>query len=148
MFKGRYLHTLDAKGRLSVPSRFREVLAQHREETLILTNFGTCLAGFPADEWELFEEKIRGLSMLQKDVSAFTRYFFSGAQECPVDKQGRILIPPTLREDACLEKDVVLAGVYNRIEVWSKSRWDRYHGELTENANFEAMAAKLSEFGL
>jgi MraZ protein len=146
MFKGRYIHTLDAKGRLSVPSRFREVLAQqHREETLILTNFGTCLAGFPLDEWELFEEKIRGLSMLQKDVQAFTRYFFSGAQECPVDKQGRILIPPTLREDAGLEKDVMLAGVANRIEVWSKPRWDAFYRESTES--FESIAAKLAEFG-
>ena len=146
MFKGRYIHTLDAKGRLSVPSRFREVLARHREETLILTNFHNCLAGFPLDEWELLEEKIRGLSMLQKDVLAFTRYFFSGAQECPVDRQGRILIPPTLREDAGLEKDIVLLGVANRIEVWSKDRWDIFYRESTEN--FEAIAAKLSELGL
>jgi MraZ protein len=146
MFRGRYVHALDAKGRLSVPSRFREALAQHREEVLILTNFGNCLAGFPSDEWELFEEKIRGLSMLQQDVRAFSRYFFSGAQECPVDRQGRILIPPTLREDAGLEKDVVLAGVANRIELWSKARWDAFYRESTEN--FEAIAAKLSEFGL
>lgn len=146
MFKGRYIHTLDAKGRLSVPSRFREVLAQHREETLILTNFDNCLAGFPADEWELLEEKVRGLSMLQKDVRIFTRYFFSSAQECPVDRQGRILIPPTLREDAGLEKDVVLVGVLNRIEIWNKARWDTFSRESSEN--FESVAAKLSELGL
>ena len=73
MFKGRYLHTLDAKGRLSVPSRFREILAQRGEEILTLTNFDNCLVGFPADEWSLLEEKIRGLSMLQKDVRAVER---------------------------------------------------------------------------
>ncbi len=146
MFKGRYLHTLDAKGRLSVPSRFREVLAQHREEVLILTNFDSCLVGFPADEWELLEEKIRALPMLQKDVRAFQRYFFSGAQECPVDRQGRILVPPTLREEAGLEKDVVLLGVANRIELWAKARWDEFHRASTEN--FEAIAAKLSDLGL
>jgi len=146
MFKGRYIHTLDAKGRLSVPSRFREVLARHREETLILTNFDNCLAGFPSDEWELLEEKIRALPMLQKDVRAFTRVFFSGAQECPVDRQGRILIPPTLREDAGLEKDIMLLGVANRIEIWSKDRWDATYRESTEN--FEAIAAKLSELGI
>ena len=145
MFKGRYLHTLDAKGRLSVPTRFRELLAQRGEEVLIVTNFDNCLAGFPADEWLLLEEKIRGLSMLQKDVRAFERYFFSGAQECPVDRQGRILIPPSLREVAGLEKDVVLLGVANRIEIWSKARWDAFYRESTEN--FEAIAAKLSEFG-
>ena len=145
MFKGRYLHTLDAKGRLSVPSRFREILAQRGEEILTLTNFDNCLVGFPADEWSLLEEKIRGLSMLQKDVRAFERYFFSGAQDCPVDRQGRILIPPTLRESAGLEKDVVLLGVANRIEIWSKGRWDAFYRESTEN--FEAIAAKLSDLG-
>ena len=146
MFKGRYLHTLDAKGRLSIPSRFRDVLSQHREETIILTNFDNCLWGFPQDEWEQLEEKIRGLSMLQKDVRTFVRYFFSGAQECPVDRQGRILIPPTLREEAGLEKDVVLLGLATRIEIWSKVRWDAFNKEASENV--EAMAAKLSEFGL
>lgn len=145
MFKGRYLHTLDAKGRLSVPSRFREALAQHREEVLILTNFDNCLAGFPSDEWELLEEKFRTQSMLQKELRAFMRYFFSGAQECSVDRQGRILIPPTLREDAGLEKDVVLLGVANRIEIWSKVRWDAFYRESTEN--FESIAAKLSDLG-
>jgi MraZ protein len=74
------------------------------------------------------------------------RYFFSGAQECPVDRQGRILIPPTLREEAGLEKDVVLLGVANRIEVWSKARWDSFYRESTEN--FESIAAKLSDLGL
>ena len=146
MFKGRYLHTLDAKGRLSIPSRFRDVLAQHREETIILTSFDNCLWGFPQDEWEQLEEKIRGLSMLQKDVRTFVRVFFSGAQECPVDRQGRILIPPTLREEAGLEKDVVLLGLATRIEIWSKARWDAFNKEASESV--EAMAAKLSELGL
>jgi len=146
MFRGRHIHTLDAKGRLSIPSRFREILAQHREEVLILTNFDNCLAGFPSDEWELFEEKIRAQSMLNKDVRAFSRYFFSSAQECPVDRQGRILIPPALREDAGLEKDVVLVGVASRIEIWNKARWDASYRESTEN--FESIAAKLSDLGL
>jgi MraZ protein len=140
VFRGRHVHALDTKGRLSIPARFREVLAKHREEVLILTNFDKCLVGFPSDEWELLEDKIRGLSMLQKDVRAFVRYFFSGAQECPVDRQGRILIPPTLRDDAGLEKDVVLCGVVNRIEIWSKARWDESYRESTEN--FEAIAAE------
>ena len=83
--------------------------------------------------------------MLQKDVRAFERYFFSGAQECPVDRQGRILVPPSLRETAGLEKDVVLLGVANRVEIWARARWDAFYRESTEN--FEAIAAKLSEFG-
>jgi MraZ protein len=84
--------------------------------------------------------------MLQKDVRAFQRYFFSGAQECPVDRQGRILVPPTLREEAGLEKDVVLLGVANRVELWAKARWDEFYRSSTEN--FEAIAAKLSDLGL
>ena len=146
MFKGRYLHTLDAKGRLSIPSRFRETLAQHREEVLILTYFDACLWGFPSDEWELLEEKLRKLPLLQKDVRAFTRIFFASAQECPVDKQGRILIPPSLREDAGLEKDVVLLGAASRLEIWSKPRWDEFYRQSTEN--IEPIAAKLADLGL
>jgi len=147
LFKGRYAHTLDAKGRLSIPSKFREVLSDHQEEVLILTNFDTCLLGFTGEEWRLLEEKIRSQSMfstmLRKDMRAFVRFFFSGATECSLDRQGRILVPPQLREFAGLEKDVVLLGLANRIEVWSKERWDSF---LTDSKNnFEDIAEKLSE---
>ena len=150
MFKGRYAHNLDAKGRLSIPSKFREVLSDHQEEVLILTNFDSCLLGFTPEEWRTLEEKIRGQSMfstmLRKDMRAFVRYFFSGASECPIDRQGRILIPPALREFAGLEKDVVLAGLANRLEIWSRKRWDAF---LTESQqNFEQIAEKLSDLGL
>ena len=145
MFKGRYSHTLDSKGRLSIPSKFREVLSEHQEDVLILTNFDSCLLGFTREEWRLLEEKIRGQSMfstmLRKDMRAFVRYFFSGASECPLDRQGRILIPPTLREFAGLEKEVVLTGVANRIEIWSKERWGAFLSDSQEN--FEEIAAKL-----
>jgi MraZ protein len=145
LFKGRYSHTLDSKGRLSIPSKFREVLSEHQEDVLILTNFDSCLLGFTREEWRLLEEKIRGQSMfstmLRKDMRAFVRYFFSGASECPLDRQGRILIPPTLREFAGLEKEVVLTGVANRIEIWSKERWGAFLSDSQEN--FEEIAAKL-----
>lgn len=147
MFKGRYAHTLDSKGRLSIPSKFRDVLADHQEDVLILTNFDSCLLGFTQEEWQLLEEKIRGQSMfstmLRQDMRAFVRYFFSGATECPLDKQGRILIPPSLREFAGFEKEVVLLGLANRIEIWSRKRWDSFLQESQEN--FEQIAAKLSE---
>jgi MraZ protein len=147
MFKGRHYHTLDAKGRLSIPSKFREVLSEHQEDVLILTNFDSCLLGFTQEEWRLMEEKIRGQSMfstmLRKDMRAFVRYFFSGATECPLDRQGRILIPPSLREFAELEKEAVVAGLANRIEIWSKRRWDAFLQDSRDN--FEDIAAKLSE---
>jgi MraZ protein len=147
VFKGRYAHTLDSKGRLSIPSKFRDVLADHQEDVLILTNFDSCLLGFTQEEWQLLEEKIRGQSMfstmLRQDMRAFVRYFFSGATECPLDKQGRILIPPSLREFAGFEKEVVLLGLANRIEIWSRKRWDSFLQESQEN--FEQIASKLSE---
>lgn len=147
MFKGRYSHTLDSKGRLSIPSKFREVLADHQEDVLILTNFDSCLLGFTQEEWRLLEEKIRGQSMfstmLRQDMRAFVRYFFSGATECPLDRQGRVLVPPSLREFAELEKEVVLLGLANRIEIWSRQKWDGFLKESRDN--FEDIAAKLSE---
>jgi MraZ protein len=147
LFKGRYSHTLDSKGRLSIPSKFREVLSEHQEDVLILTNFDSCILGFTREEWQLLEEKIRGQSMfstmLRKDMRAFVRYFFSGASECPLDRQGRILIPPTLREFAGLEKEVVLTGVANKIEIWSKERWGAFLSDSQEN--FEEIAAKLAD---
>lgn len=150
MFKGRYAHTLDSKGRLSIPSKFREVLSDYQEEVLILTNFDTCLLGFTPEEWRLLEEKIRGQSMfstmLRKDMRAFVRYFFSGAAECPLDRQGRVLIPPSLREFAGLKKEVVLLGLANRIEIWSGEKWGSFLSESQEN--FEEIAAKLSDLGM
>ena len=147
MFKGRYSHTLDSKGRLSIPSKFRDVLSDHQEDVLILTNFDSCLLGFTQEEWRLLEEKIRGQSMfssmLRQDMRAFVRYFFSGASECALDRQGRILIPPSLREFAGLEKDVVILGLANRVEIWSGSRWEDFLKNSQDN--FETIAAKLSE---
>lgn len=150
MFKGRYYHNLDAKGRLNIPARFREVLVEHHEEVLVLTNFDSCLIGFTLNEWSLLEDKVRSQpmfsTMLRQDMRAFVRYFFSGATECPLDRQGRILIPPSLREFAQLEKEVVLTGVANRIEIWNRSAWDALLDESKQN--FENIAAKLSDLEL
>ncbi|MBI5166236.1 MAG: division/cell wall cluster transcriptional repressor MraZ [candidate division NC10 bacterium] len=146
MFRGRYEHTLDEKGRLSLPAKFREALAERGENELILTDFDTCLAAYPLSEWRLLEEKIRAHSTLQKDVRAFLRLFYSGAIESTLDAQGRILIPRELRERAELRKEVVVVGVLNKIEIWSKARWKRF---ISESAPaFEEIAAKLAELGI
>ena len=145
MFKGRHYHTLDSKGRLSIPSRFREILSEHQEDVLILTNFDSCLLGFTQDEWRVMEEKIRGQSMfstmLRKDMRAFIRYFFSGASECPLDRQGRILVPAGLQEAAGLGGSVLLLGNIDRIELWNP---ETYRAEVQEQAgDFEQFAYKL-----
>ena len=129
MFMGEYNHTIDAQGRLIIPSRFRELLGA----AVVLTRgLDGCLSIYPMDEWVAFEEKLRALPLTNKDARTFSRFFVAGATTCQLDKQGRILVPQTLRQFAGLDKDVVLTGNLNRIEVWSKEKW-------SENCNYDDM---------
>lgn len=121
MFMGEYNHTIDAKGRLSVPSRLREALG---EEFVITKGLDGCLFAYTKEEWSVFEEKLGALPLTNSNARKFSRFFLAGAAVAEVDKQGRILIPPVLREFAALEKDVVLIGVSRRVEIWSKERWE------------------------
>ena len=120
MFMGEYNHTVDAKGRLIVPSKFREQLGA---EFVVTKGLDGCLFVYPTEEWQSIEEKFRNISMTSKDARKFSRFFFAGAASLELDKQGRILLPPVLREYADLQKDVVLVGVLNRVEIWDKERW-------------------------
>ncbi len=121
MFMGEYNHTIDAKGRLIVPSKFRESLG---DEFVVTKGMDGCLFVYDNNEWAKFEEKLRSLPMIDKEARQFTRYFLAGAASVEVDKQGRILIPAVLRDFAEITKDAVLVGVGSRIEIWSKERWD------------------------
>ena len=120
MFMGEYNHSVDAKGRLIVPSKFREQLGN---EFVVTKGLDGCLFVYSQEEWKRIEESLREKPLTSKDARKFMRFFFAGAANCEVDKQGRILIPAVLREFAGLEKDVVLAGAGNRIEVWSSEKW-------------------------
>ncbi len=146
MFRGRYEHAIDDKGRLSIPVKFREILKRRKEKELVLTDFDACLAAYPLKEWQQLEEKIRTQSSFRKEFRDFLRLFYSGATESAVDSQGRILIPPPLREKAGLTRDVVIVGVLNRIEIWGKERWERFVAE--SGGTFEQIAAKLAEVGI
>jgi len=146
MFRGRYEHSIDGKGRLSIPSRFREALARRRQKVLILTHFDSCVVAYPLDEWRQLEERIRKQSTLQKDIRAFLRLFYSGAMETAVDGQGRILIPPPLREKAGLAREVMIVGVLNKIEIWSKARWEEFLAGSP--VTFEDVAARLADLGI
>ena len=130
MFMGEYNHTIDAKGRLIIPAKFREPLG---EEFVLTRGLDGCLYIYPMDEWNAFEEKLRALPLTNKNARTFTRFFVAGATNCELDKQGRILVPQTLREFAGLEKDVVLTGNLNRIEVWSKEKW-------SENCDYDDLS--------
>ena len=121
MFMGEYNHTIDAKSRLIIPSKFREIL---KDEFVVTKGLDGCLFVFDNTEWTAFQEKLQKLpSLTNPEVRKFVRFFMAGASVVEVDKQGRILIPAVLREFAGLEKDVVLAGAGNRIEVWSSEKW-------------------------
>jgi len=146
MFRGRFEHAIDPKGRVSIPSKFREILTKKYDERLVVTNFDGCLVAYPYEEWVQLEEKASSLSMVKKETRAFMRFFYSSAIECILDKQGRILIPQTLRDYADLEKEVVLVGQLRKIEIWSSKRW----GEeiVKAHENFDQISDVLSEFGL
>lgn len=117
---GEYNHTLDAKGRLIIPAKFREDLG---ESFVITKGMDGCLFGFPESEWNVFEEKLQSLPMINKEARQFTRFFLAGAATVEFDKMGRILLPQVLREFADISKDAVLVGVGKRVEIWSKERW-------------------------
>lgn len=141
MFMGEYSHTIDAKGRIIVPAKFRESLGDNIVVTKGLDN---CLFVYTSEDWRKFEEKLRTLPLTNKDARKFTRFFLAGAAEMEIDKQGRILIPSVLRGFAALEKDVVLVGVGSRIEIWDKARWNEsisiYDDDMEEVAeNMESL---------
>lgn len=142
MLMGEYNHTIDAKGRLIVPAKFREVLG---DEFVVTKGLDNCLFVYPNDEWQKFEEKLQTLPLTNKNARQFTRFFLAGAASVEVDKQGRILLPSVLREFAGLEKDVVLVGVASRIEIWSKDRW--LQSISTYDDDMDEVAANMESLG-
>ena len=141
MFTGEYNHTVDVKGRLIVPAKFRDQLG---DEFVVTKGLDGCLFVYTLDEWHKIEEKFRNITTTSKDARKFARFFFSGAASCEVDKQGRILLPQTLREYADLQKDVVLAGVLSRVEIWSKARWAENTYDVDE---MDEIAEHMAELG-
>ncbi len=141
MFMGEYNHTIDAKGRLIIPSKFRESLG----DTFVVTKgLDGCLFVYDNEEWNAFEEKLKSLPITNKEARQFVRFFLAGAAEVEVDKQGRILVPNILREFAQISKDVVLIGVASRIEIWSKERFDG----MAAYEDMDEIAEHMAELGL
>ncbi|MCR5641286.1 MAG: division/cell wall cluster transcriptional repressor MraZ [Lachnospiraceae bacterium] len=141
MFMGEYSHSIDAKGRLIMPAKYREQLGS---EFVVTKGLDGCLFVYPQEEWQSIETKFREVPLTTKDARKFSRFFFAGAAACEIDKQGRILLPSVLREFAELEKDVVLVGVLNRIEIWDKNKWEETNGY----DDMDEIAEHMAELGL
>ena len=143
MLLGEYAHNLDTKGRMAIPAKFREKITAG---AIITRGLDNCLFLFTAAEWELLAAKLVALPLAQADSRAFVRLMFAGAMDVPLDNQGRILIPDYLRRYAGLSREVIVTGLYNRIEIWDRETWNRYQ-KKTESAS-EEIAERLGELGI
>lgn len=143
MFIGEYHHTLDEKGRMSVPAKFRADLAQG---AVVTRGLDRSLFLYPKDEWQKLAEKLAALPFGQSDTRAFARLMLAGAMEVEVDKSGRVLLPEYLRSYAGLSKDVVVAGLYNRLEIWDEAVWKDYAAKTEDQGN--EIAERLGSIGV
>lgn len=143
MLTGEFNHSIDVKGRLIIPSKFREILG---DDFVITKGLDGCLFVYPQEEWKTFENKLRTLPLTNKDARTFTRFFLGSAVDGGLDKQGRVLISSALRNFAGLDKEVVLVGVLDRIEIWDKAKWDEKNAAVEEN--MDDIASHMEDLGL
>ena len=143
MLIGEYEHTIDAKGRLSMPSKLRRDMG---EAFIVTKGLDGCLFAFSQEEWKNFETKLKSLPLSDKNARNFVRFFLAGATECEIDKQGRINLPQHLRDYAELTKEVSIVGVSTRVEIWNRSKWENYTSE--ENMDVDDIASKMSDLGI
>jgi MraZ protein len=147
-FSGKYYYTVDPKGRIIIPSPFRRIISAHYNTKLYVTNalFDSCLHIYPQEEWNKLEDKVRALPKMDKDIKLFKRRVIASATECELDKQGRILIPAALREDAGINGDIAIVGQIEKIELWNRKDWDAVV-DLSK-VDQEAAEEKLAGYGL
>jgi len=145
-FRGRSEHNLDSKGRLSFPSRFRDVLSQFESEELMVTNWGKHSRVYPVSEWEQLETNLLAKGKEQPELGRFVRNVITGVNECSLDKQGRLLLPQQLRNEVNLRKDVVLAGMIDWVEIWDKDAWNEERQKA--QANFDSDQKKMTNLGM
>ncbi|MFW5998595.1 MAG: division/cell wall cluster transcriptional repressor MraZ [Bacillota bacterium] len=143
MLMGEYQHKMDNKGRVIIPAKFRDELGDKFVATRGLDN---CLFVYPMQEWSILEEKLSSLPITSKDARTFVRFFFSGATECELDKQGRMSIPVNLRNYAELNKKIIIIGLSNRIELWAHSNWNSYLDSVEDSS--EEIAGAMEELGI
>ncbi|CCZ55996.1 protein MraZ [Clostridium sp. CAG:1219] len=143
MLLGEYNHNIDDKGRVSVPAKFREDIGI---SFIVTKGLDNCLFAYSKEEWTKFEEKLKSLPLTNPNARNFIRFFFSGATECEIDKQGRINIPQSLREYAELGREVAIIGVSTRVEIWNREKWNNYTSP--ENMDVDEIAKQMSDLGI
>jgi MraZ protein len=148
MFRGCSFHTIDPKGRVVVPARFRDVIRADGGNGVMLTRMDSSLSGYTYTEWSKIEAKILGLAQKSEYMRRFRRVFIGGAFDCMCDKQGRILIPQSLREYSALEKDIVLVGVLDHFEIWSREKWEKENMTLEDDMRKEEVRREIAMLGL
>ncbi|MGB5985767.1 MAG: division/cell wall cluster transcriptional repressor MraZ [Desulfobacterales bacterium] len=148
MFRGRSSHTIDPKGRIIIPARFREIVRAKNSNGLMISTLDRCLVAYPYDEWSKIEERILAKAIRSATMRRFRRVFIGGAFNCNCDKQDRILIPAPLRQYAELDKHIVLVGVLDHFEIWSQEKWELENQQLEKDLQQEEVRNEIADLGL
>ena len=148
MFRGSSFHTIDSKGRIIIPARFRDVIKAQGSNGVMVSRMDGALVAYPYDEWRKIENRILLLAEKSENMRRFRRVFIGGAFECSCDKQDRILIPQNLRQYAEIDKDIVLVGVLDHFEIWSRKSWDRENIHLEKDMKKEDVRNEIAKLGL
>jgi MraZ protein len=146
MFTGRYDYAIDEKSRVSIPSKFREVLSANYDLRLVLTNLDGCIAAYPVKEWGRIEEKMASFGPMKKEQRALLRYIHGSASECPLDKLGRVLLPQPVKNEAGIKKNVVIIGMGPKVEIWAQEKYDELVKKVLSDP--DQVADIVSELGL
>jgi len=148
MFRGTSYHTIDPKGRFIIPARFRDVIKANGGDGIMITRMDDCLFAYTQDQWGKLEQKILHLPQKDEAMRRFQRVFIGGAHDCRYDAQGRVLIPPSLKQYSGLEKDIVLVGVLNRFEIWSRENYDRESGRFDKDMQDDLVRSEIADLSL
>lgn len=148
MFRGSSFHTIDAKGRIIIPTRFRDVIKAGGGDGIMISRMDRCLVAYTLEEWRKIEARILDLAEKNDSMRRFRRVFVGGAFECLCDRQERTLIPPTLRQYAELDKEIVMVGVLDHFEIWSRDRWDQENQHMEEDMKQEDVRNEIAKLGL
>lgn len=148
ILRGCSYHTIDPKGRIIVPVRFRDSIAASGTDSLMISRMDQCLVAYTLPEWQKIENRILSLVEKSEAMRRFRRVFIGGAFECPCDRQGRILIPPSLRQYAVLDKEIVMVGVLDHFEIWSRENWDQENLTMDADIKKEDVRNEIARLGL